>query len=324
MQGAAITTDKPAVTGTVTGYAGSPALPAGLSLSQSTGVISGTPTAVTASASYTVTASNSAGSTTASVTISVAPAPPSSLSYPQPTITATVGTAIATDTPTVTGMVTSFSINPSLSTGLSFNTTTGAISGTPTSGSPQTTYTVTASNSTGSTTDQVTITVTQSSSVMVELGHGSALAGLHTTGDRVLSEDGTGHWNLWDYTSGKIITSGDGAIVTTVTSPTTSQQSQQGEIALAGEVAVVQTSSGINVLSASDGSAISTIPAAAWWMLATDGSYLCTGSTTGLTVYSTSGQMILTHAGDYHAAVPFARVRCRSPWGRLAQTWLRL
>jgi hypothetical protein len=41
-------------------------------------------------------------------------------------------------------------------------------------------------------------------------------------------------------------------------------------------------------------------------MLATDGSYLCTGSTTGLTVYSTSGQTILTHAGDYHAAVPFA------------------
>jgi len=108
VQGTAITPDNPQVTGTVSSYAVSPAIPAGLSLNQSTGVISGTPTAVTASASYTVTASNSAGSTMASVTISVAPAAPSSLSYPQPTITATVGTAIATDTPTVTGMVTSF------------------------------------------------------------------------------------------------------------------------------------------------------------------------------------------------------------------------
>jgi len=140
----------------------------------------------------------------------------------------------------------------------------------------------------------------------LELGHGSALAGLYTTGDRILSEDGTGHWNLWDYASGKIITSGDGALTTTVTSPFTDQPSAQGEIALAGQVAVVQTSTGINVLSASDGSALSTIPAAAWWMLATDGSYLCTGSTTGLTVYSTSGQTVLTHSGDYHAAVAFA------------------
>jgi len=62
--------------GAVTSYSVSPALPAGLSLSTSTGIISGTPTVVTSTASYTVTASNSAGSTTASLSITVNVAAP--------------------------------------------------------------------------------------------------------------------------------------------------------------------------------------------------------------------------------------------------------
>jgi DNA-binding beta-propeller fold protein YncE len=57
--------------GAVTSYSVSPDLPAGLNLSTSTGIISGTPTSVTAAASYTVTASNAAGSTTATLTITV-------------------------------------------------------------------------------------------------------------------------------------------------------------------------------------------------------------------------------------------------------------
>ena len=57
--GTAITPNSPTSTGgAVTSYSVSPALPAGLSLSTSTGIITGTPTAVTATASYTVTASN--------------------------------------------------------------------------------------------------------------------------------------------------------------------------------------------------------------------------------------------------------------------------
>ena len=56
-------------------YSVSPALPAGLSLSTTTGILSGTPTVVTATAGYTVTASNSAGNTTAILTITVNAAP---------------------------------------------------------------------------------------------------------------------------------------------------------------------------------------------------------------------------------------------------------
>jgi len=302
VQGIAIATDMPAVTGTVAGFTVSPALPAGLSLNPSTGAISGTPTAVTSSATYAVTASNSAGSATTTLTISVAPTAPSELSYSQTTINATVGTAIATDTPTITGTVASYAVSPALPLGLSLNAATGAISGTPGGPSAQASYTVTASNSTGSTTAQLSITVTQTSSVLLELGHGATLASLRTAGDRVLSEDATGHWNLWDYVTGNIVKNGDGAL----TQPTSNLALVTGQIDLAGQAAVVQTSGGINVLSASDGSSLSTIPAAAWWKLASDGSYICTGSVSGLTVYSTSGQVVLTHPGDYHAAMPFA------------------
>ena len=52
-------------------YSVSPDLPAGLSLDDHTGIISGTPTGVTATASYTVTASNATGRTTATLTITV-------------------------------------------------------------------------------------------------------------------------------------------------------------------------------------------------------------------------------------------------------------
>ena len=69
--GTAITNMVPTVTGTVDDYSVSPPLPSGLSIDSTTGVISGSPTAVATSASYTVTASNAGGSTTANVTISV-------------------------------------------------------------------------------------------------------------------------------------------------------------------------------------------------------------------------------------------------------------
>ena len=86
IKGTAITPNSPTSSGgAVTSYSVSPALPAGLSLSTSTGIISGTPTAVTATASYTVTASNSAGSTTATLTITVNDRRPGGL---WPTLTA--------------------------------------------------------------------------------------------------------------------------------------------------------------------------------------------------------------------------------------------
>src|SRR3954464_14651496 len=79
----------------------------------------------------------------------VTPAP-SGLSYTSP-VTVNVGTAMTALAPTVTGTVTSWSVAPALPAGIAINTTTGAISGTPTAAAAQATYTVTATNATGST-----------------------------------------------------------------------------------------------------------------------------------------------------------------------------
>jgi autotransporter-associated beta strand protein len=69
--GTAISNLAPTITGTVTNYSISPELPAGLSISSSTGVISGTPTDVASTATYTITASNSGGDTTTTISVTV-------------------------------------------------------------------------------------------------------------------------------------------------------------------------------------------------------------------------------------------------------------
>jgi hypothetical protein len=86
-------------------------------------------------------------------------AAPANLAYPQAAITATAGQPISADTPTVNGTVTTYSVAPALPAGLSLNTTTGAITGTPTAVASQGSYVITASNPSGTTTATVQITV---------------------------------------------------------------------------------------------------------------------------------------------------------------------
>ena len=146
--------------GTVVSYTVTPTLPVGLLLNASTGILSGTPSAVTPSAIYTVTATNTGGNGTAKVTIAISEQAPKGLTYSSPTPTYTKGVAISPNTPSISGgAVTSFNVAPALPAGLSLNTTTGVISGTPTAGTPTTSYTVTAANSIGSTTATLAITV---------------------------------------------------------------------------------------------------------------------------------------------------------------------
>jgi subtilisin-like proprotein convertase family protein len=68
----AITLNTPTNSGgAVVSYEVSPALPAGLALNTTTGIISGTPTALSTSSNYTITATNTGGSTTAQLNIAV-------------------------------------------------------------------------------------------------------------------------------------------------------------------------------------------------------------------------------------------------------------
>ena len=146
--------------GAVTSWSVSPSLPTGLTLDPSTGAITGTPTDITPSATYTVTAANSGGSTTVDITIEVNDVIPSGITYSPSSFVETVGTAMSSVSPTASGgIITSWTISPSLPSGLNFDGTTGEISGTPTVVSSLTVYTVTASNTGGSATATVNITV---------------------------------------------------------------------------------------------------------------------------------------------------------------------
>jgi outer membrane protein OmpA-like peptidoglycan-associated protein len=90
------------------------------------------------------------------------PAPNISLSSATETVTA--GTAIAGYTIFNSGSTaTSFSISPAARNGLSFNTSTGVLSGVPTAAASAVTYTITATNTDGSDTATFTLTVTAAS-----------------------------------------------------------------------------------------------------------------------------------------------------------------
>ena len=146
--------------GGVVRYAATPNLPNGLRLNSTTGLISGTPLAPTPATPYTITATNPDGSTTTSLNITVIDIAPSALTYSSNPATYRIDQAITLNAPTNSGgAVVSYAVTPALPAGLSLNTTTGIISGTPTALSTSANYTITATNTGGSTTAQLNIAV---------------------------------------------------------------------------------------------------------------------------------------------------------------------
>jgi hypothetical protein len=161
--------------------------------------------------SYTITASNAFGNTTKSISITINMAAPSNLLYSGSPFTFTNGTTIATQTPTVSGTVTSCLSSPPLPAGLSINTTTCAISGTPTANQVATSYIITASNAQGSTTRSISITVntitpvgtpaiasgsgiTQSTQIVITFNRSMSPSSLSLTG-LLASESNGGVWS---------------------------------------------------------------------------------------------------------------------------------
>ncbi len=162
-KGTAITPNAPTDSGGATSsYTVTPALPAGLLLNPTTGVVSGTPTAVTAQAVYTVTASNAGGNSSVPLSIAVDDIAPSGLTYGVNPAVYAAGAAITPDVPAWSvagGTPTSFAVIGSLPQGLAVDGTTGILSGTPTTQAGQQSYTITASNTGGSTSATLILTV---------------------------------------------------------------------------------------------------------------------------------------------------------------------
>jgi hypothetical protein len=151
--------------GAVTQFSASPALPDGLQLDPSTGVISGTSSTAKPAATYVISASNAAGAVSRALVIGIADSlqPPDNLTYSQPVAIYLQGKVIAPNLPTATGgAITKFSVHPSLPDGLSLNTGSGEITGTPTTLQEEKPYTITGSNQDGGTLATITIAVVNS------------------------------------------------------------------------------------------------------------------------------------------------------------------
>ena len=116
------------------GFGIAPALPAGLAFNTSTGAITGTPTATSAATTYTVTVTD-ANSATASNTFSLAINGAVTATQAVASKTLTQNQPSTNFTPVTGGggsPAYTYGVSPSLPSGLSFNTSTGAITGTPT------------------------------------------------------------------------------------------------------------------------------------------------------------------------------------------------
>ena len=146
--------------GAVASYAISPAVPTGISFSTSTGLLSGTPTTVQSATVYTITATNATSTATQTFTLTVTVTAPaftlSSSSESKEQNTAITGYTITS----TGGAVASYAISPAVPTGISFSTSTGLLSGTPTTVQSATVYTITATNATSTATQTFTLTVT--------------------------------------------------------------------------------------------------------------------------------------------------------------------
>jgi hypothetical protein len=293
--GTAMTPLAPTVSGTVSSYAASPALPAGLSLDGSTGVISGTPKQAAAYNLYVVTASNASGKTIRDVPIQVVNG-----LYPSSIYTFTVGITARTISPTQLSVATSsWSVTPALPGGLSMNSMNGEISGTPTAAQAAGAYAASSTSSGGTSTQSLTLAV--AAAPLLDLGHASAVNFARLVNPSLLTQDDGGHWVLWNYATGQTLVNGTASAIIT-------EFLQALPVDLEGTTVVIQTSiTALEVRAAADGHVLSEIATTpSWWKLASDGSYVCAGSSSGLTAWSPAGAVLFTRSGDYSKAIAFA------------------
>lgn len=303
----------PATSESLSGFSSVPVLPLGLALNTTTGVISGTPALTIPSSDYKISAGTSTGTTvSATLTIAVSAVAANVISYGASALTFTAGIPAQTLTAQTTGgTATGWSISPQLPAGLAFNTATGAITGTPSAASPPTLYTVKAQNAAGPLSGQFTIEV--DTNVLVDVGHNTYLQLVQFSDSNVLSEDENGHWVLWNYATGAMIASGTGCIFN---GPGPIPCVRGPYAAMAGSTAAISVDNGFELRSAATGALIATVTVpldsdsedsdGAWWLLATDGSYIVAGTTQGLSVWSASGQLLFSRSGNYSAANAFA------------------
>lgn len=131
---------------------------------------------------------------------------PTSLAYSDPTAAYELCGAISENLPTVGGgSASSFAVTPALPAGLSLDSATGVISGTPSATSAAATYTITAANAVGETSVDITISVAHVPPSGVDYPDlGDELGrGVYFYAEPLLS---AGHGSTWSISSGSLPT----------------------------------------------------------------------------------------------------------------------
>lgn len=312
--GEPIPDDTPTANGVVEKYDWSGSFVAGLTVDPSTGTISGTPTEPQELSTFTIFAVVPTGYVETTVQIAVAeplasgvpPSAPTGLQYPQTSITTWAGREITPDIPATAATITSYTVSPALPPGLTISPSTGVIFGTPTLAIPQADYTITGSNAAGNVSTTISLTVNEKPIILAQLGISGS--DLQFTGSRVLSEGG-GLWMLWNYSSGALIASGDAVhgyrSLGNYYSPAPAQ--------MAGSTIAIGVPGGIEVRSSVDGQLLGVIVSPGYqidpstnkpeeedqWELASDGSYIAVGTTSGLYAFAPNGQLLCFEPGNY-------------------------
>ena len=128
-----------------------PALPAGLSINSTTGVVSGTPAVSLPATTFSIVASDGASSAMATLTLTVTEVTSQSVAVTpaSQSVSGKVGTALTATTALTAPLITGtkyFSVTPKLPDGVSINTATGVISGTPINEASSGVYVITVSD----------------------------------------------------------------------------------------------------------------------------------------------------------------------------------
>ena len=138
----------------------SPPLPAGVSINQSDGSLTGSPISPVEMSQYTITASNSGGSSSVNILIQVSEESPSGLLYYPTNFELTLYEGIDGVIPFLEGGIpSSWEISPELPNGFEFDSMNGQISGNSTSLQPWSFHTIWANNTGGSSSTQIGIRI---------------------------------------------------------------------------------------------------------------------------------------------------------------------
>ena len=132
----------------------------------------------------------------------------------------------------------------------------------------------------------------------------------------MFSQDLSGHWVLWNYSTGATIKSGEAPGSYAL------RQSLLWPSDMAGNTLAIGLGNALELRSSADGHLIGVLVSPAidaqtnqgidstitrsWWKLAEDGSYICAGYSGGLFAWSPTGTLVFSKTGDYSTALVFA------------------